>query len=273
MNAPRIWVDGRPDQAVSALDRALHFGDGVFETLRCEQGRPLWLNYHLQRLKSGCQRLGIDWQHEFAARNELLEAAALTPRSLLKLIVTRGDALARGYAPQGGECCRRILFHYAQEAGPQPTAPLRIALSTVPLAENARLAGIKHLNRLEQVLAQQEMRAQGWDEVLMSTYAGQLISGTMSNVWLWLHDRLVTPALDSAGVAGVTRRVLLEMAGKAGTSVVVRAVARSELLDASAIYLSNVRLGLVQVAELDGRRLAPQPLLEDLRRGLNAEVS
>jgi len=266
-------VDGQPATSVPALDRGLQFGDGVFETLRCEDAQPLWLEEHLQRLRTGCLRLGIDWQQERAARNELLAAAAHAPRGLLKLIVTRGDARARGYAPQGDERCRRILLRYELDRSAQSTAPLRVGLSTVPLAENPRLAGIKHLNRLEQVLAQQEARQEGWDEALMCTCAGQLISGSMSNVWLWLHGRLVTPALDAAGVAGVTRRVVLARAARTGTAVVVRTVARTEVQDASSIYLSNVRLGLVPVADLAGRALAPHPQLEALRRGLDAETA
>jgi 4-amino-4-deoxychorismate lyase len=246
-------VNGAPQAVVSVHDRGLQYGDGLFETLRCEQGRVRWFDRHLARLGAGCARLGIP-----APDGELLrlEAESLLegyPRALVKLVLTRGVATARGYRPAGDEQATRILTVH-----PWPASngqEFRLGLSPVPLACNPLLAGLKHLNRLEQVLAQRAAAAAGVDEVLMCSPGGPVISGSMSNLFVVQGGALVTPPLVEAGVAGIMRSLVLDLAPQLGISVSIQPLSRRDLAAATALFVTNVRLGVQAVHWYEGRRL------------------
>ncbi|HZC86929.1 MAG TPA: aminotransferase class IV, partial [Steroidobacteraceae bacterium] len=113
----RVLIDGQsvgqPDGALSVLDRGLHYGDGLFETIACEAGRPRLMERHLQRLAAGCERLGLVPCDGAALTREVHELAAGTSRAIVKLLLTRGVARARGYALTGSERTLRIALRYA----------------------------------------------------------------------------------------------------------------------------------------------------------------
>ena len=162
MDLQRILIDGKPvaqpDAAVSVLERGLHYGDGLFETIACEGGRPRLLERHLQRLAAGCERLGLNAGESAALAREVRELAAGTSRAIVKLLITRGVSSERGYSLTGSEHALRIALRYAW-AGEDPVQTgqgVRVRVATLRLGENPALAGIKHCNRLEQVLARAE---------------------------------------------------------------------------------------------------------------------
>jgi 4-amino-4-deoxychorismate lyase len=258
-------VNGLPQDMVSVFDRGLQYGDGLFETLRCEQGRVRWFDRHLARLAAGCARLGLP---EPDGKLLLREAESLLdgcPRALVKLVLTRGVATARGYRPTGDEQATRILTRH-----PWPAAAgqeFRLGLSPVRLACNPLLAGLKHLNRLEQVLAQRAAASAGVDEVLMCASDGEVISGSMSNLFLVQGGTLLTPPLLECGVAGVMRSLVLELAPTVGFSVRVAPLSVQQLAVAPALFVTNVRLGVQDVHWYEGRRLqvdAHGPRLQEL---------
>jgi 4-amino-4-deoxychorismate lyase len=265
-----VWVNGRPAQAVSALERALHYGDGLFETIACIGHRPRFLERHLRRLASGCARLGFEPPDVAALRRELEELAAPADRAVLKLLVSRGVAAARGYGVTGLEKATRVTFRY----GWLPDDPLlardgvRVRVAALRLGENPHLAGLKHCNRLEQVLARREVSAAGLAEALLFSSSGALVSGTMSNVFLVLEGTLCTPRLDRCGVAGIMREVVCELAGAAGIALEERALGAGDLEKAGEVFLSNALIGIRPVREIDGRTLAAGPLTRALQERL-----
>jgi 4-amino-4-deoxychorismate lyase len=275
MNAPdRVLIDGVAEHLVPVLDRGLHYGDGVFETLGVRDGALRFEALHRQRLQEGCRRLALAVDVD-AAFAELRELARDQQRCLLKLLVTRGDAVARGYAPTGSERPRRVSLRYdwPAERGNPALDGVRVATARTRLGESAQLAGIKHLCRLEQVLARLEIANSGEDEALMANGARRLISGTMSNVFLVTHFEILTPRVDRCGVSGVMREVLIREAGKAGLKLRETDVELAELTRASEIFLTNVRIGVWPVREVDGRRLQPGPVtrrLQGLLEGVDA---
>ncbi|HEX4618222.1 MAG TPA: aminotransferase class IV, partial [Steroidobacteraceae bacterium] len=111
----RVWVNGRPDGGLSLLDRGLHYGDGLFETIACLGGRPRFLDLHLERLARGCARLGIENPDAAELRHEILAVAAGAPRAIVKVLLTRGPAAARGYGPTGAERPTRVTLRYRWE--------------------------------------------------------------------------------------------------------------------------------------------------------------
>ena len=247
-------VNGIARTVVDAQDRGLHYGDGLFETMRCDQGRVRWFARHMRRLELGCERLALPRPDPALVRSEIESLLTARPRAIAKLILTRGVSAGRGYRPTGDARPTRIV---AAHAWPEPAAtPFRAGLSPVRLGCNPQLAGIKHLNRLEQVLAQQAARATGLDEVLMGTESGQIVCGSASNLFVCLADRLLTPPVDACGIAGVMRSLVMDAAAQLGLALYITPVSAALLAMAPALFVTNVRYGVQPVDWYEGRGLA-----------------
>jgi 4-amino-4-deoxychorismate lyase len=263
-----VLVDGKPAQGQDwPLDRGLHYGDGLFETMTARNGRIRFEALHRARLGAGCTRLQFT-----IAQSPLWEQAATSARehgnAIVKLLVTRGSMTQRGYGVSGEEPGRTLLFTYPAPEAPQPSDVSVISLQS-RLGENKALAGIKHCNRLEQVLARMELQPSGAIEGLMGSSSERLISGTMSNVFLDTDAGLVTPSLELCGVAGVMRAVVLREAAAMGIPVRVTNVPLAALAQCRGMFLTNVRLGVLPVTRLDGRALA----ISDHARALAKRVA
>ncbi len=265
-------INGHLGGAIDSADRGLAYGDGLFETISCRDGAPRWLALHLQRLQHGCERLRIPFRDLDLLRAEIGGLAAGQQRCIIKVIVTRGTATRRGYAPAGDEQPTRIVSRHDWPAAPPRTAAgFALGLSSVTLGTNPLLAGLKHLNRLEQVLAQMQRDAAAVDEVLMLSSDGQVIGGSMSNVFLADEDGLFTPELGRCGVAGVMRRVVLDAAAALGQPVSVRPVVLRELTAAREFIITNVRWGMQSVQRIDGRALSDDSHARRLRDLIDAD--
>jgi 4-amino-4-deoxychorismate lyase len=266
-----VLIDGREQRHIDCSDRGLQYGDGLFETISCAAGQPRWLGLHLQRLRSGCERLRLPFQDYASLRTEIGALCQGEEPCLVKVVVTRGVARRRGYAPCGDERPTRIVSrHDWPAAAPSEAAGLRLGISPVTLGINPRLAGLKHLNRLEQVLAQQQRDAAREDEVLMLSSAGQVIGGSMSNVFFCDDSGWFTPALTDCGVAGVMRRVVREAAVRLGMGLPERSVSVAELDRVRAAFVTNVRWGVQPVRQLAGRELPGDARTQALREAIGA---
>ncbi len=271
MSAPlELLVDGEPCREDWPLDRGVLYGDGLFETLRVRDGRVRFEAQHAARLAEGCRRLAIEVDAE-EVWAPVRAAARRHGAATLRLQVTRGVAMARGYTPGGGERARALLAVYPAPAAGELPARRTVRTLRATLGENPLLAGLKHCNRLEQILARMELAvAGGGFEGLMAGSSGMLVSGTMSNVFLELDGELVTPSLERCGVAGVLRAVVLQVASSTGTGVRVAPVPLQALARCTALALSNARMGLVTVHELDGRALGESRRLRELAAAVEA---
>jgi 4-amino-4-deoxychorismate lyase len=264
-------IDGVAADRLSVLDRGLHFGDGVFETIACLGGRPRFLSLHLERLAQGCRTLGFAPPAIQELRAEIERLAAAAERAIVKLIVTRGPAAVRGYGVSGRERATRVAIRYPwpveESALQQQGVSVRVA--AMRLGENPALAGLKHCNRLEQILARSEPEDARTAEALMLSQSGRLICGTMTNVFLVdgpaQSPRLRTPAIDLCGVAGVMRRVVLREAARAGIAASECALWPADLEGAAEVFLTNARVGIWPVARLAQRTLAPGPVTRRLQ--------
>jgi 4-amino-4-deoxychorismate lyase len=256
--APTTWVDGVPATAVPSDDRGLHYGDGVFETMAWRDGRLRFVELHLARLARGLAALRIPQPGAALLRDEL--ALACTPGdAVIKLIVTRGSS-ARGYAAPSLATSRRILFRQPCPVEPQAwwEEGVDVEWSAVTMGEQPALAGLKHLNRLEQVLARTALQrdsARPAQEALLCTSAGLVICGTMTNVFAVEGHTLLTPALGRAGVAGIMRSVILREAGRLGLRTAETELPRDRVAAARELLLCNARVGIWPVRSLGGRRL------------------
>ena len=259
------WIDGRPLEWLSVKDRGLAYGDGLFETVAVRAGSPVLLDRHLARLGEGCARLLIDLDLALV-RAELLAFSRELGDGVAKLIVTRGDGL-RGYAPPQPAVPRRILQGGAKPAYPAGNAELGVRLfpCVTRLAEQPLLAGIKHLNRLEQVLARAEWQDAEHAEGLMLDASGRVIEGVYSNLFLLKGGVLLTPDLSRCGVAGVMRAELLAQAERQGLPCQVCDIALEALLQADEVFLCNSLYGVWPVRALQRHQWSVGPLTRKLQ--------
>ncbi|WP_085656042.1 MULTISPECIES: aminodeoxychorismate lyase [unclassified Pseudomonas] len=238
------WVDGQPADALSLKDRGLAYGDGLFETIAVRGGQPLLLDRHLARLAEGCSRLAIAADPE-RIRDELSSYALAMGEGVLKLILTRGDG-QRGYAPDTTAPGRRIL-----QASPAPSYPaahgeqgIRLFPCSTRLSHQPLLAGLKHLNRLEQVIARSEWQDSEHAEGLMLDQAGRVIEGVFSNLFLVRDGVLVTADLKRCGVAGVMRAELLSQARALGIATQITDIGLEQLQWADEVFVCNSVYGV-----------------------------
>lgn len=265
-----VRIDGRAAGALALCDRGLHYGDGLFETIACLGGRPRFLERHLERLAHGCGRLGIGFPGHEVLRREILAVAGEAERAVVKVLLTRGPAVARGYAVAGSERPTRVTLRYRWESEDPTLARdgVRVRIAALRLGENPHLAGLKHLNRLEQVEARREWSGGEIAEALMFSSSGRLISGVMSNVFLVAGGGLRTPLLDRCGVTGIMRTVVLREAARAGIAAEEAPLGAADLSGARELFLTNALIGVRPVRELDGRACEIGPLTRELQRRL-----
>ena len=239
------WVDGLPVDGLSSLkDRGLAYGDGLFETIAVKAGHPLLLELHLQRLALGCSRLAIAADHVLI-RSELLTYAQQMGDGILKLILTRGDS-QRGYGASPGAQPRRILQASPSASYPQATSRDGVVLfdCATRLSEQPLLAGLKHLNRLEQVLARSEWQDPAYAEGLMRDTSGRVVEGVFSNLFLVQDGRLLTPDLQRSGVAGVMRAALLVEAARLAIPCHITDISLEQLQQADELFVCNSVYGV-----------------------------
>jgi 4-amino-4-deoxychorismate lyase len=246
----------------------LHFGDGLFETIACVKGRPRFLPLHLERLEFGCERLQIAAPNLDEIASEVEGLALDVDRAIVKVLVTAGEAIARGYARSGSETATRITIRYPwpHESTAQLHDGVMVRTLTLRLGENPRLAGLKHCNRLEQILARTELAADpGLAEGILFSSSGNLVSATSSNVFLVRESCLLTPRIDVCGVAGVMRRVVLREARRVGIPARECELRAQDLQAADEVFLTNARIGIWPVRTLDTRELMPGPVTRHLQ--------
>ena len=268
-----ILIDGEQAGCIDAADRGLAYGDGLFETMAVRNGRVLALEAHLARFTRDAARLGLEPPSPAALERDFARLGiAEAERAVLKLILTRGSG-GRGYRPPSPASPRRITSVHAWPAPPDTDAPRLAWICRHPIGSNPATAGIKHLNRLDQVLASAEWPDANHVEGLMCDADGALVEATRSNVFLVHGETLVTPVLDRAGVAGVVRAAVLEHAARLGVPTEIRRVERAELDTADELFVTSSVLGVCSITALSGatpRSLPRETLGAQLRSELAA---
>ena len=251
----RWLIDGQQSESVAASDRGLHYGDGLFETVAVRQGRLEFWSQHLNRLEAGCRRLGIEPPDREILLSEAGRLFTRQETGILKIIVTRGSG-GRGYLPPASQRPRRIV-----SAHPWPDYPetlwmegIQMRLCQTRLATQPLLAGLKHLNRLEQVLARDEWRTADIHEGVMCDSDGNVIEGVMSNLFLVRDGTLLTPDLSNCGVAGIIRQVVLEIAQALDIVTNIGTITGADLNRADELFVTNSVIGLWPVKALEAHR-------------------
>ncbi|HZF15192.1 MAG TPA: aminodeoxychorismate lyase [Steroidobacteraceae bacterium] len=261
-----LWINGSPAPDRMAGDRGLNYGDGLFETMRVERGAVRHLDRHIDRLTGGCRRLGIDGIDTTILCDEIIECAGLQAIGTLKLIVTRGVG-PRGYRPiVEGAPTRILTASNARPADDSGANGVQVRYCRTPATENTVLAGLKHLGRLDSVLARGEWSDAAIAEGLMRDSRGFIVGGTMTNLFAVRAGRLLTPRIERAGVRGVMRSVIMDAARSTGIVIEETQLLASDLAGAEELFLTNALVGIWPVRELDGRSYELGPVTRHCQR-------
>lgn len=247
-----IYSGGKQQSALPANDRGVCYGDGLFTTVRIQAGERVLWSLHWQRLIDGCVRLGISpdtqWPEQIAA---FCQGVAY---GVLRIQITRG-AGGRGYQwPVPAQPSLILTLHELSDTSHNAQHGIRLGDTALRLAQQPRLAGLKHSNRLEQVLLRQELAEQpDCQEALVLDTQDQVIEGVFSNLFCFRDGQWLTPELSQSGVAGVLREFLLAHWQAQGIPVSVCSLRREDLLHAEEICLGNSLNGLWPVCHWAGR--------------------
>lgn len=267
-----ILVNGSETGLLAASDRGVAYGDGVFRTMAARGGVVRIWPLHHAKLAADCAALGIRPPDEACLSAEVRRACAAESECVVKMIVTAG-AGERGYVRRENLEPTRIVLTSAMPKYPQTYAAsgVKVRVCGLRLGHQPALAGIKHLNRLENVVARSEWNDPEIAEGLVCDVQGNVIGGTMTNVFIGRSGRLATPALDRCGVAGVTRMRVLEAAAKHGIRCEVTQLVLNDVMTADEVFLVNTLVGVWPVRDLDGQARVAGPLAHSVRRWLQQE--
>lgn len=250
-----ILINGANEQQIPITDRGFQYGDGLFETLEVQNGQPIFWQRHIRRLQNGCRQLRIPCPDVALLSSEAQSLCAQSGRAVLKVIVTRGSG-GRGYRqPDTIEPTRVLSLH------PFPEYPATLYQNGIAarfcntrLGLNTSLAGLKHLNRLEQILARAEWQDPEIHEGLMLDSNEHVIEGTMSNLFLAKNGLLYTAPLQQCGVAGIIREVILEASATHGLPVAQRPLTKADVFAADEVFVTNSVIGIWPVREIETSR-------------------
>lgn len=252
-----ILINGANDHCIPITDRGFQYGDGLFETIEIQDGHAVFWQRHLRRLENGCRKLRIPCPDARLLSSEAQSLCKHASRAVLKIIVTRGSG-GRGYRqPDIIETTRVLSLH------PFPDYPsalkhdgISMRFCDTPLGSNPALAGLKHLNRLEQILARAEWQNPEIHEGLMQDMDGHVVEGTMSNLFLVNNGIMRTPPLQRCGVAGIVREVLLEACATHGLPVTQAPLSRADVLAADEVFVTNSVIGIWPARAIEDKRFA-----------------
>lgn len=264
-------INGSFDQAISVYDRGFAYGDGVFRTMKIRNGLPVSWPFHYQKLVADCAAIGIVCPSAELLMSDLQK---LFERDIFsddithvaKIMITRGEG-ERGYAPPVITVPTRVVVksdfpHYAGSLYEQGA---QLHVCNIRLAIQPKLAGIKHLNRLENVLARMEWREDTIFDGLLLDPSGNVIECTMSNVFARFGRDLITPDLSQCGVSGITRQRILGLGSVLGMNIQVKSLTLDEFLQADEIIICNSLYGAFQVTGINQKTWPQQELAASIR--------
>lgn len=255
-------INGEASDAINVDDRAVQYGDGVFETIAIRHAEARFWPLHFERLQSGCARLSLGAPDEAQLKDELdmaLKVSSADPAfAVAKIIISAGQG-PRGYRRARGISNTRMVRVFESRPRPRNDYQKGVAVTRCQtrLAQQPQLAGIKTLNCLEQVLGQNELHDTEFAEGLMLDTDDRLVCGTMSNVFLVKKNKVYTPAITRCGVSGVMRRKVVELMEGHDIDYEVIDLGRDAVSSADELFLSNSQFGVLPVRQYGETRFVP----------------
>ena len=259
---PIVLINGAKQSKISIFNRNTQFGDGLFETCVVENKKILfWVN-HFARLNRGCEQLKISKVDESVWLSDVKKALSLCSydRCVVKLILSRGESL-RGYGFKDDiKPVRAVIVSELQKTTPNNSFCLEYCQSGYD--SNPKLAGIKHCNRLEEVLARAGLKS---DEGIMLDENHNVISVTQGNIYAILGNKLITPKLDKCGVEGTRRAVILDLTKHLGIKVKVDTLSVKKLGQADEVFISNSIIGIQSISQIGDISFGESPITKKIK--------
>jgi 4-amino-4-deoxychorismate lyase len=266
-------INGDLNQRISPLDRGFAYGDGVFRTMQMRNGQPDQWPLHYQKLVADCAMIGIVCPSAELLMSDMQQLFSITENQLevAKIIITRGEG-ERGYAPPAITNPTRVVIksampHYGAD---NHINGVSLHLCETRLPEQKKLAGIKHLNRLENVLARMEWHDESLFDGLMLDQQNNVIECTMSNIFARFDDLLVTPDLSLCGVAGITRQRIIWLDSKLNLKVEIKPLPFAKMAFADEVIICNSLYGALPVHKIGHKKWPIVNLAKNIRDALKA---
>ncbi|MDH5735909.1 MAG: aminodeoxychorismate lyase, partial [Gammaproteobacteria bacterium] len=250
-----ILINGEFDNLISVNDRAFQYGDGVFETIACKNNKLIFWDEHMDRLNNACKVLRLNLIDESIWIDDIKKLVSSNQNDLaIKLIYSRGNG-QRGYRlPAAPEPVRVVM------SAPLPlysdefyATGVKLIVCNTPASINSRLAGIKHINKLENVLARNEWFDPDIFEGLMLDDYGNVIEGTMTNVFAIKNNSLYTPILKRSGVNGIIRQKVIQLAKNNNIVTQQIEIKLEKLLEMDELFITNSFIGITPVYQLQNK--------------------
>lgn len=265
-------VNGNFNLAISPFDRGFAYGDGVFRTMRVKNCVPIDWPQHYQKLVADCAVIGIVCPSAELLMNDLQQlfipdVLSTNQSAVAKIIITRGEG-ERGYATPAITTPMRVIVKSAmrQYADEYYTNGVRLLQCETRLAKQPKLAGIKHLNRLENVIARMEWRDDSIFDGLFLDDQDNVIECTMSNIFARFDNHIITPDLTQCGVSGITRQQIINIAKVLKSTIEVATLPLNQLLEADEVIVCNSLYGAFQVRQVVDKTWVPQALATNIRK-------
>jgi len=251
-----ILINGKPENSISVSDRGLQYGDGLFETIACRDGHAEFLAEHMQRLALGCERLKLPKPDISLISTEIAQLLAQQANAVIKVMITRGQG-GRGYRSLSSVSPNRIISLHPYPDYPETHQEgITVRCCDFRLGHNPALAGIKHLNRLEQVMARNEWHDSTIAEGLMQDIDGYFVEGTMTNLFMVRAGKLITPPIDNSGIAGIMRAQIKQLAVQQGLGVMEQCLTQTDLEHADELFVTNSLIGIWPVTNIVDLKLS-----------------
>jgi 4-amino-4-deoxychorismate lyase len=247
-------INGETITEIEVTDRGLAYGDGLFTTAKVSAGQILLLDEHIDRLMKGCKQLNFQCPSDTDMRKQLTTVANNFSSAVLKVIITAGSG-GRGYSRLGltAQSSNFIImvFDFPLHYGEQASEGITLGISHQKIAISPMLGGLKHLNRLEQVLLRNELDVRDEDDLIVCNTHGDVIEATSANLFYWLDNSLCTPELSYSGVNGLMRQRILNN----HDDIIIKKTTLNDLKRAEAMFICNCVMGIMPIRRFDARNL------------------
>ena len=262
-----VLIDGKEQSQISISNRNFQYGDGLFETCVIKDNQILFWDRHLTRLDIGCEKLKIKKIKESIWLNDIKKALSLAPQKncVIKLILSRGNS-QRGYSyPEDILPVRVVIVSDLKNTHSRESYSLEYAQSGYH--SNPNLAGIKHCNRIEQILARSSLKA---DEAIMLDESQNIISVTQGNIYFIFGKSLVTPKLDRCGVIGSRRSLILDLAESLKLNSEQANISINEAKKADEVFISNSIIGIQSVSSIEDYKFPKSAITEQINKAFES---
>ena len=262
-------INGKFVDELAAHDRGLHYGDGLFETITVENMQLLCWDEHLKRLERGCIKLNIAVPDKNLLKNEVSALINTESQGVIKIIISRGQG-GRGYKILENIAPTRIisLYPWSYQYDQNSSSGVKTRICKYRYAKNPFLAGIKHLNRLEQILARSEWNDNSIAEGIVMDSENYIIEGTMSNIFCIIGKTLYTPDLSACGIEGIVRGKIIELASNLKFNVEIKKISLGFLMNAEEIFMCNSIIGVWPVNIIDETKFSKHKKTQNIIKTL-----